>query len=77
MLHYMKFFLFHAIGLMSAVFLTLGGDWMTYGFLGIFIGYISLDTLLGDDVSIPDFKIPQLLTWPTICRCSMPTLSLL
>ena len=63
MLHYLKFFLFHGIGLSSALFLTLGGDWMTYGFLGIFIGYILLDAVLGDDITTPTYRAPQLLTW--------------
>lgn len=63
MFHYLKFFLFHAIGLLSAAFLTLGADWMTWGFLSIFFGYVVLDTLLGDDISIPDYKAPAILTW--------------
>ncbi|MBA55651.1 MAG: alkane 1-monooxygenase [Pseudomonadales bacterium] len=63
MFHYLKFFLFHGIGLLSALFLTLGGDWMTYGFLTIFFGYVLLDAVLGDDISIPDYKLPEILTW--------------
>ena len=62
MLHYLKFFLFHGIGLLAAVFFTLGGDWITWGFIGIFVGYVALDALLGDDISIPDFKYPGVLT---------------
>ena len=63
MFQYLKFFLFHGIGLLSALFLTLGGDWMTYGFLSIFFGYIFLDAVLGDDISTPIYRAPQLLTW--------------
>ena len=62
MLHYLKFFLFHGIGLLAALFLTLGGDWMTFGFLGIFFGYVLLDAVLGDDISIPNYKLPEILT---------------
>ncbi|MCP5017571.1 MAG: alkane 1-monooxygenase [Ketobacter sp.] len=63
MFHYLKFFLFHGIGLLAALFLTLGGDWMTVGFLSIFFGYVMLDALLGDDITIPDYKAPGILTW--------------
>ncbi|MEE2730310.1 MAG: alkane 1-monooxygenase [Pseudomonadota bacterium] len=63
MFHYLKFFLFHGIGLLSALFLTLGGDWMTYGFLAIFCGYVLLDAVLGDDISVPDYARPEILTW--------------
>lgn len=63
MFHYLKFFLFHGIGLLSILFFTLGNDWMTWGFLGIFVGYIFLDAVLGDDISIPDFQHPDILTW--------------
>lgn len=63
MLHYLKFFLFHAIGLTAITMFTLGNDWMTWGFLIIFLGYIALDAVLGDDITIPDFKHPGILTW--------------
>jgi alkane 1-monooxygenase len=63
MFHYLKFFLFHGIGLLSILFFTLGNDWMTWGFLGIFVGYIALDAVLGDDISIPDYQHPDILTW--------------
>lgn len=63
MFHYLKYFLFHGIGLLAATYLTLGGDWMTYGFLSIFFGYVFLDAILGDDITEPNFKLPQILTW--------------
>jgi hypothetical protein len=63
MFHYLKFFLFHGIGLLAALFLTLGGDWMAYGFLGIFFGYVFLDAVLGDDITVPSYKLPEILTW--------------
>jgi hypothetical protein len=63
MFHYLKFFLFHGIGMLSILFFTLGGDWITWGFLGIFGGYLVLDAVLGDDITIPDFRHPGILTW--------------
>lgn len=63
MFHYLKFFLFHGIGLAAALFLTLGGDWMTYGFLSIFFGYVILDAVLGDDITVPKYAAPGILTW--------------
>ena len=63
MFHYLKFFIFHGIGLLAALYLTLGGDWLTYGFLSIFIGYVVLDALLGDDITEPHYQLPQILTW--------------
>ena len=63
MFHYVKFFLFHGIGLLSVLFFTLGGDWITWGFVGIFFGYIALDALLGDDITIPEYQHPGILTW--------------
>ena len=63
MFHYLKFFLFHLIGLAALAFFTLGNDWMTWGFLSIFFGYIFLDAVLGDDITIPDFQHPGVLTW--------------
>ena len=63
MMQYLKFFLFHAIGLGSAVCFILGAEWMTYGFLGLFFGYIFLDATMGDDISIPKYAHPEILTW--------------
>ncbi|MDX1693911.1 MAG: alkane 1-monooxygenase [Ketobacteraceae bacterium] len=63
MLNYLKFFLFHAIGLGSALCFILGAEWMTYGFLILFFGYIFVDATLGDDTSVPTFKHPEVLTW--------------
>ena len=63
MLNYLKFFLFHAIGLGSALCFILGAEWMTYGFLILFFGYIFVDATLGDDISVPTYKHPGVLTW--------------
>jgi len=61
--HYLKYFMFHIIGLFTAGFLTVGGDMLTIGFLVIFFGYIILDAVLGDDITTPDYKMPEILTW--------------
>lgn len=63
MFHYLKFFLFHGIGLAATLFLSLGNDWMTIGLLCILFGYVFLDAVLGDDLSTPEFKSPAILTW--------------
>ena len=62
MFHYLKYFLFHIIGLLAAVSLFMGSDWIVYGLTGIFGGYILLDAILGDDTSTPRFKHPGILT---------------
>ena len=63
MLNYLKFFLFHGIGLGSAACFILGAEWMTYGFLILFFGYVFVDATLGDDLSVPTYKHPGVLTW--------------
>lgn len=62
MFHYLKYFLFHIIGLLAAVSLFMGSDWIVYGLTGILGGYILLDAILGDDTSTPRFKHPGILT---------------
>ncbi|QCF28074.1 alkane 1-monooxygenase [Hydrocarboniclastica marina] len=60
--HYLKFFLFHLIGLVSLIALILGGAAISYGLLLIFTAYIVGDAILGEDTSTPEFKQPQILT---------------
>ncbi len=62
MFHYLKYFLFHAIGLLAAAAMFLGSDWIIYGLIAIFGGYIILDAVLGDDTTTPTFKHPGILT---------------
>ena len=62
MFHYLKYFLFHGIGLLAAAAMFLGDGWIIYGLATIFGGYILLDAILGDDDSTPTFKHPQILT---------------
>ncbi len=60
--HYLKFFLFHLIGLVSVVALVLGGAFISWGLLLIFMAYIVGDAVLGEDTSTPQFNYPQILT---------------
>jgi len=62
MFHYLKYFLFHIIGLLAAAAMYLGSDWIIYGLIVIFGGYIVLDAILGDDTTTPDYKHPAILT---------------
>jgi alkane 1-monooxygenase len=62
MFHYLKYFLFHIIGLLAAAAMYLGSDWIIYGLIVIFGGYIVLDAILGDDTTTPEYKHPAILT---------------
>lgn len=61
-LHYLKYFLFHGVGLLSAAAILAGGAWMTAGLIGILMFYLVGDALCGDDTSTPDFKYSAILT---------------
>ncbi|MDO9322057.1 MAG: alkane 1-monooxygenase [Pseudomonas sp.] len=61
-LHYLKFFLFHAVGLLAAASILAGGVYMTAGFLLILAIYVVGDAICGDDTSTPQFKHPAILT---------------
>ncbi|MEM9694834.1 MAG: fatty acid desaturase, partial [Myxococcota bacterium] len=61
-LHYLKFFSFHLVGLVSFAALV-GGEWITTaGLVGIVAAYVLGDALLGDDTSTPAYRHPQVLT---------------
>ncbi len=60
--HYLKYFLFHAIGLFSLASLFAGGHWITAGLLVIVAVYVLGDALAGDDTSTPRFTRPAILT---------------
>lgn len=60
--HYLKYFFFHVIGLMSLAALLAGGDWVTIG-LAVVLGiYLIGDAICGDDVATPRFRHPVILT---------------
>ncbi len=70
-LHYLKFFLFHAIGLLAVVAILAGGAWVTFGLLGVLAIYLIGDAVCGDDAarraSSTPASSPSSCGWP--CRC--------
>lgn len=62
-LHYLKYFLFHAIGLLSLAAIVAGGHYITAGLAGVLFIYLAGDALCGDDTSTPTFKHPGILTF--------------
>ncbi|MEY4766720.1 MAG: hypothetical protein RI907_3393 [Pseudomonadota bacterium] len=60
--HYLKYFLFHAIGLVAIAMVTLGGGWISAGLLAILVFYMAGDALSGDDTSTPTYRYPGVLT---------------
>ena len=73
--HYLKYFLFHAIGLMSVAFIVAGGGYVTAGMLTILAIYMVGDALCGDDTSTPKFQRPGVLTFQL--WMALPLLSLI
>ncbi|UJJ31981.1 alkane 1-monooxygenase [Halopseudomonas maritima] len=61
-LHYLKFFLFHAVGLLAAVSILAGGGWTSLGLLAVLVIYIGGDAICGNDTSTPQFRYPMILT---------------
>jgi NAD(P)H-flavin reductase/ferredoxin len=61
-LHYLKFFLFHAVGLLSLAAILLGGQAISVGFLALLAFYLIGDAISGDDLSTPRFAYPAILT---------------
>lgn len=62
MLHYLKYFLFHAIGLLAVAALLIGGGFITMGLVALLLIYMVGDAVCGDDTSTPTFKYPGILT---------------
>jgi len=60
--HYLKYSLFHGVGLISTVAILAGGRFVTFCLLGVLAFYVMGDALLGDDTSTPEYKSPRLLT---------------
>lgn len=73
--HYLKYFLFHVIGLLAAVAIVVGGKLATLGLLAILVFYMVGDAVLGDDTSTPKFKYPGILTFQL--WMALPLLSLI
>lgn len=62
LLHYLKYFLFHGVGLIAAVAILAGGAWITLGLIAVLVIYLVGDAICGDDTSTPQFKHPGILT---------------
>lgn len=61
-LHYLKYFLFHVIGLLSVVAILAGGQYVTGSLLVLVVFYLLGDAILGEDHSTPNYSHPFLLT---------------
>lgn len=60
--HYLKYFFFHVIGLLSLAALVAGGGWVTIGLATVLFIYMVGDAVCGDDVETPHFRHPLILT---------------
>ncbi|VWC03486.1 alkane 1-monooxygenase [Burkholderia lata] len=63
MFHYLKYFLFHVIGIASVVAFVAGGPWITACFIALVAFYIVGDAICGDDTSTPVLRHPGILTF--------------
>ena len=61
-LHYLKFSLFHGVGLLATAALVTGGPFITAGLVSILALYMVGDAVCGDDTSTPTFRHPGILT---------------
>ncbi|HET8693707.1 MAG TPA: alkane 1-monooxygenase [Aquabacterium sp.] len=62
-LHYLKYFLFHAIGLLAMAAILAGGAYITAGLISVLVIYVIGDAVCGDDTSTPKFEHPGILTF--------------
>ena len=61
-LHYLKFFLFHVVGLLAAAALYAGGVTVAASLAGVVLFYVIGDLLGGDDLSTPSLAHRAILT---------------
>ncbi len=61
-LHYLKFFLFHLVGLFAVGALLAGGWYLTLGLVAVLAFYLIGDAIGGNDTSTPTFRHPAILT---------------
>lgn len=61
--HYLKYFLFHAVGLFAVASLLAGGPYITLGFVAVVATFLVLDGFGGDDIDTPVFRHPGILTF--------------
>ncbi|WP_286978629.1 alkane 1-monooxygenase [Pseudomonas sp.] len=74
-LHYLKFFLFHLVGLFAIAAILAGGAWITLALITIVSVYLVGDAVGGDDTSTPTLNHPWILT--THLWLALPLLVLL
>lgn len=60
---YLKFSLFHMLGLITAASFFAGGVWSTVSLLSINMAFLVGDMVSGDDTSAPNYRHPWVLTW--------------
>jgi hypothetical protein len=60
--HYLKYFLFHAVGVAACAAIFAGGVWVPLGLAAVLVYYVIGDAVFGDDRSTPRFGMPGLLT---------------
>ena len=75
LLHYLKYFLFHVIGLFAVAVLLAGGAWISIGMVAVLAIYVVGDAVCGDDTSTPRFQHPGVLTFQL--WMALPLLSLI
>jgi alkane 1-monooxygenase len=63
MFKYVKYSLFHLLGIQAALFVILGGEYMVVGLAFSVVFIVAGDIVLGDDKSTPEYQYPKLLTW--------------
>lgn len=63
MFNYLKYTSFHIMGLIAIISISLGEFYISLGFMAWLLVYIGGDLISGDDVSVPEYKYPKLLTW--------------
>jgi alkane 1-monooxygenase len=61
-LHYLKFFLFHALGLAAIAAILAGGSVVPWALAVIIAFYVIGDAIGGDDLSTPRLRLPGLMT---------------
>lgn len=62
LLDYLKFFLFHGLGLTAFAMILAGGHYPTIGLVSVLAFYVLGDALAGEDLSTPNFAHPGILT---------------
>ena len=61
--HYFKYSLFHIIGLLAAFTILAGGNYTVFGLIGLLMLYILGDAVSGNDITVPEYKYPKILTF--------------